>query len=417
MSANRSLPVFIPFQHYAPEDSKLKKDGRMLPAVKLKPMGTKLIVEYYQEKYKADIAISYLDSIRNLTDEKVDETLFKKRYDELLKDIKSNTASEYRKAILIGSAGKHALSLIYLRENQQEVILLSDSFYNIADTVAGLVKKIPLADSKIKFYCTAKRRQRDEFSCYADTLVMARDATAKDEKGNYRVPHLVATLIARSDTQGKKQFDYTRLPDVFLKTSQYPEHVAYHRENFMKTIHTRMVDGKAINETVNDYRGRYDDKDVVRRNFEKQSAEPGYLRKKGLKFANIIEIQFYINQLKERLKTHWNDTLRNEFIKTAKEVLTKQGDATSDRAGLRDFAEEFLKRFAKEIKVVPKEKPPQVTPPKATPMPSRRYWGSSRPLFGLEFFPEPSTKSISPQPKPLTVVVGSRGLNIKSSNN
>lgn len=285
MALRKPLEWFVPFQHYSPEDSKLKQNGKTLPALKLKPQGVKLIVEYYREKYKANIAISHLDSIRNLTDEKVDDALFKKRFDDLLKEINSNKDPEYRQAIIIGSAGKHGVALIYVREKGQAAFLLSDSFYNISDSVSKLYKRIGAADkAKLKFYHTDLRRQRDGFSCFTDAVIFARDATAKNPDGKYRVPDLLTKLITRSVSKGQCQVDFTLLPDDFLKTSQYPEHVIHHREKGnTRTIHRKLKDAKVVNETLDMFRSRYDDANVVTRDFEKKPIEPGYLRKKSIK--------------------------------------------------------------------------------------------------------------------------------------
>jgi hypothetical protein len=70
------------------------------------------------------------------------------------------------------------------------------------------------------------------------------------------------------------------------------------------------------------------------------------VRKKGLKYANIIEIQFYINQLKNILKDKFTSEIRNQFIKDAKTELQTQGELISKnikkRKGLHQLAEKYL---------------------------------------------------------------------------
>ena len=45
-----------------------------------------------------------------------------------------------------------------------------------------------------------------------------------------------------------------------------------------------------------------------------------YLREKGLKFAYLIEVQFYVNQLAQHLGERFTDTLKKEFIAAAKKI-------------------------------------------------------------------------------------------------
>ncbi|MHB1949718.1 MAG: hypothetical protein ACYCQI_16590, partial [Gammaproteobacteria bacterium] len=57
---------------------------------------------------------------------------------------------------------------------------------------------------------------------------------------------------------------------------------------------------------------------------------------------NVMEIQFYINELSIAAGSSWNDTARKNFISQAKKEFILQGDPNGERPGLHSLAEQFL---------------------------------------------------------------------------
>jgi len=81
-----------------------------------------------------------------------------------------------------------------------------------------------------------------------------------------------------------------------------------------------------------------------------------YLIMKGWKYANLIEIQFYMNQIKA-LVPEWTDKQQEDFFKDAKTHLKLQPKIDA-RAGLLEFAETYL-NLINEPKLNPS---PSLTP-------------------------------------------------------
>lgn len=73
----------------------------------------------------------------------------------------------------------------------------------------------------------------------------------------------------------------------------------------------------------------------------------GYLRQKGIKYSEIIEIQFYVNQIEKELKAKGvNDNVisktKQEFVKIAKQMLKKQRLEQPVTQSLYELANQYL---------------------------------------------------------------------------
>lgn len=315
-SNSNVLNSFIPDQYYFKVDAYHEEiSSKTLASVYLRPEGIELIAQYYREKYHSDITLFY-DA------------------DALLEFLaKSKFPNNSRKAFILisGDERPHASPVIYLNENNEEVLFSADSLGTTDENAKAWVKQV-----KYPFYYVSDARQSDRVSCYVDALTFARDTTAIDKSTkNYRILSLLTKLKSR----GTKVADnlYTaKLPDELLVTSQLPAFVENHKECNERIIHKT--------ETLSLFRKRYTDYgDFIvtsgRRGEIKKSNPANYLRMKGLKMLNIIEIQFYLNELRKHLCDVWIPAMRAEFIQGADVVLA------SDKPNMKEFAESFISRL------------------------------------------------------------------------
>lgn len=109
------------------------------------------------------------------------------------------------------------------------------------------------------------------------------------------------------------------------------------------------------NETIEQFIKRYS-KEIESQGIEgvKKKTMSMYLIKKGRKLANVIQMQYYMNIIRDELDARdksglWDDKVRNDFMIKAKETFKKQKtqydsiwDEYVEREGLYKLAEDYL---------------------------------------------------------------------------
>ncbi len=198
-----------------------------------KSSGIKLISQYLQEKYSANIC----HPISGFSNDGYPSYINFKYFSDI-SDIKpyiriaQNQQGDYRQAFVIGGTG-HVKFMVFIREGDKEAILYSDSL----DTNHKFVEKIH-SDTGVKVFANynLSKRQADNSSCYLDALVLGRDTTARDKKtGKYQIEGLIDLLEKRL----QKTVDgvsYVLLPNQLLKTAQISNFVELHKDGEAASI-------------------------------------------------------------------------------------------------------------------------------------------------------------------------------------
>lgn len=322
--------------------------------------GQRLMYDYYHHKYSFKAKIIFSDS----NDPHLSSTVAK-----FIKSIQESNV-EGRFAFSISGLGNHTAPLIYIKEGKEEGIFYADSLGNVM-TQSQEINAL----TKIPVY-TASCRQMDSVSCHTDTMVFLRQAVGKNANNEYIVPNLLASLKERATLQKNETGEcyIAKLPDGLLITAQSRRFIDEHRDpalgNKAPIVHRH--------QTLNEFRARYNketetrsmeekladlatlniaDRDQVSLEFakEKKGMMNLYLHQKGIKIADTMEIQFYLNQIEAQLHKEGLPSLtidqKKEFIAKAKTELKQQGSIadnvnkeplTVKRLGLYGFATKYL---------------------------------------------------------------------------
>lgn len=316
-TVEHKLDKFVPGHHYEIIPSKIKKDGVQLSDVRFKVegLGLELIAEYYNEKYAAKITLCP----HGITND----------CKEIFAKIRThkNINQDDRHAVIFGAKEKHAFPVVYIREKGEEYILIADSVMPSREDAENLSKITGLP----VYAALNVTRVAENTGCRTDALVYGRIATAQEDE-KYSLPNLLAKLKSQLVERGKGYIG-VRLPEEFLITSQISSFNAYHNTN----------PGK-----VTPKQEKYTQKNVLVDGKAKASASD-YLRQKSFKFVNLMEIQFYIRQLKNILGKHWTPAIKKDFVDKAKIELKKQGDLAK-RKGLYDFVQAYQAALLKPQK-------------------------------------------------------------------
>ncbi len=338
MSKAALLPRFESFHYYKVEKDASIVDEKYQPVAKIRPEGTKLIIKYYADKYQTRISRPADVDDEKLATLSIDDR--DKRYladweffnDErgLLKGARQIEAKEYREAFIVGPGIHHNIPIVYLREGKEEGLLYANT---LSDHTKGVLDRIKVLsqNQNLDIYVVEEGRQAGSYGCSVDALFFAKEATAIEKgTGQYRIPNLLSRLKVRS--QKKDNYYSVLLLDEFLVDSQISKTVKVHQEKYPRIIR------KKRQETLEKIRKRFTFKNVRMLNGVVSDIS-SYLKIKGFKYMVIIEIQFYIEKIKEKWLFLWNDQIRITFIEQAKIVASKSQE------NLYDFAGEFLNQL------------------------------------------------------------------------
>lgn len=294
-----------------------------IPYVLLNSKGMEIVAKYYNLKYGVP-AYTTVSS----TDELVEAI----RSPEVKKIMKGERDARllFRVTFLMDheSGRVHSTPVLYIKENNQLGLMYFDSIGLDAEYLALLVsKRINVyqvkdwrpEDSPRKHY----NSQRDHFSCHTGALVYFREFTGIDN-GQYRMPGLLASIHENATLIEKNLYEVC-LPANLLITVQDKRFFEIQQPVGSAVVHKK-TDGSQ--ETLTEFLKRYPE--TADFGEEKKQHQSGYARKKGLKYAHIIEIQFYLDQLEEHLKERFIPELAHQFIASAK---LKLNDKPSSNGG------------------------------------------------------------------------------------
>src|SRR3990167_3063747 len=285
--------------------------------------GKALITNYYADEYGINIQndiVAMLEAI--ITDIKY-----------ISEQSAKNKVSDVRKAFVIDDMipGNHSNAVNYIRENNEEMIWFVNSISFSSRTDYLQFADALFKGTGISFYTTNGKFQTDGFSCHTMVLAISKDACRKDSKtGTYQIQNLMERLKERIVEEVNNHFYIIKMPDEFLKVSTYSNFTIFNKETTNRVVHHQK------NETLDSFKQRYTL--YVPVSHDKHVLLNDYPRQKGLKYAKIIEIQFYVEQMKQRMQ-NW-DQYRALFIKTAKDILKQ--DTKNRHVDLYAFANALI---------------------------------------------------------------------------
>jgi hypothetical protein len=287
--------------------------------VTLNVEGEAMLVDYYRQKHQIEITL--LKPSLLLDENLIEQVVIAAR----------KQTGEVRHAFILNRDGSHSVIFVYLKTDKHEGVLYADSFFtSVYFDVESLFSKLG-----ITIYLVAERRQADGVSCHTDALVFARDATRIDY-----LPDLLAKLMARASDTTATHIKTVLLPDQLLKTAQISNFYKIHQQDEKKSI----VNAK--NETLAMFRARYSQAVTYKKNdmvFFKEHLST-YLRKKGFKLADKIEVQYYLQELKRVRPEVITAEIEADFQQKAKQELRTQGYVLveKNRKGLFPFTCNYL---------------------------------------------------------------------------
>ncbi|WP_419420496.1 hypothetical protein ACNVED_04135 [Legionella sp. D16C41] len=290
--------------------------------VELKPSGIEIAIRFYNRKYSTNLTYHH-----NLDLIEFDIKRLRKKILNL---------RDYRQAFIINekSLGHHSLTLLYIKENNEEILLVIDSQGTARKNKQLKFVKSFFKDTTIPTYAVEDAFQSDNYSCHTASLVVAKDCTAKHPDGTYRLANLLKLIKERSDLPNEQGMAWAILPNELLKVPHLTDFIRKHTENSPKPIDTKQ------SKSLKQFRTQY----KVKLEIDGHSVKfNDYLRRKGINISKNIEIQFYLEQLfsafeelPNELKTQW-PIYCDEFVQSAKCILKTQKDAS-----LYQFASTFI---------------------------------------------------------------------------
>ncbi len=310
--------------------------------------GRKLIADYYHEKYQTNIKNLIIPNLLDLI-----PTI--KRISE-----KQQNKSEYREVLAIDDGHdffpsleypdqrSHSISVSYLKEKREEIILIIDSFpprkldfetgkYKFHPSHHEFTKKL-FSECDIPTYTNNALFQQDKYSCHTIAVGISRDICAINPTTNtYYIPNLLSLIKGRMEDQFSDCYFGIKLIDNFLRFSQFSNVIKKNQEKENRIIHPLK------NETFDKFKERYL---KLPENFN------FYPKLKGLKYANLTEIQFYAAQLKAELKDKWL-AHRSSFIEEAKKILRSNDEIKHEK--LYEYSSHFLSNLNPDFKELIKQ--------------------------------------------------------------
>ncbi|RDI43431.1 hypothetical protein [Aquicella lusitana] len=307
--------------------------------------GRELVIEYYKSKYQSNMVEDEINGLifgGEAIYEKIAQYVV-----PLLREAQKKAANtdNFRELFMIVSNyGKHITPILYIKENGRDAILAADTgFYDnkkVANYLRYALKTKSESLKEMPVLTIEEIRQSDDYSCFADCLVFGRDATGFVSHDQYIIPDLLHRLLERAET--KEGYEdgvlVTKLPDELLKTAARAAFINAHQEH---PVGRKIYKDKSLNE----FHDKYTDKNILFK--AKEVAKPtdvlAYARIKGIKLAELIEIQFYVDQFKAELGENFTSILEEDFRNRAKDEFKKQGiNADNIRKGIHEIAEDFL---------------------------------------------------------------------------
>lgn len=215
--------------------------------------------------------------------------------------------------------GAHSIPVVYMREGGKEAVLVADSQGGHSQIARDIAQAFAKDAPGLRVYEVCGKRQNDFYSCYTDAVKTAVTLTGRTQNvdgshGRYRVPNLIGELEGRC-AEPQHGVRSVRLPAELLKLSQSRQFVA---DQMRKRGDPALRDdplGRKLQQVMADY-------SVKRTVNGEQRQSLDYLRQKGLAYAEIIQIEFYNQQLIAALGADaWTVREQNEFARQMKALL------------------------------------------------------------------------------------------------
>lgn len=300
--------------------------------------GAKLIAQYINSKYHANICCpveedtpivsSSTEAVITPTQHFIKVPFFgvSPQFNSLISEAKTKSG-DYRQAFIFSDSKrvKHVAFVAYIREGNNEGILYSDSLGSNRIS-ANLIHKI----TETKVFYNYLGRQAADIGCITDALVFGRDITRMNpETGQYIIQNLLGLLEGREEKVADG-LSLVKLPNELLKTAQTSKFIDFNKDmnKLQEKIHK--------DETIDEFRDRYS-KDISTHDGSTKRIST-YLHTKGNKYRDIMEIQFYLNEIEKEIGHSLPDNIKKDFISDAKTAIKVKE--------LHIFSERFLNKLS-----------------------------------------------------------------------
>ena len=226
--------------------------------------------------------------------------------------------------------GSHSIPVAYVKENGKKFLVVSDSKGGKKDDLADLIAEA-FAYQKvedIQVFRVSTPRQADLYSCFSDAMKFAVLVTARRKNEHtgdfeeYLIPQLGEQMNTRqvpSDTNSEpSKVASVLLPNECLRLAQLTRFINEHLDSEAQDNPLRGdAKGRRWDQFQTDYERTFttgNDGAAV----TKPRAD--YLRQKGVRYAQIVEIEYYNDQLKTMLGDKWSIEQQNELVDRLKKV-------------------------------------------------------------------------------------------------
>jgi hypothetical protein len=298
--------------------------------IRINGQGQRLLAEYYARKYGANIVFPEDEHGSHLT--MADFHAYVRTCIEPLQ----KEGGDVRCAFYLG--GNHTVPVIYIKEKGQQSILVADSKGGGDQDLARVIAQA-LAGEDITVYRVDEPRQRDMDSCYADAVKFSVTMTGREPLGGgtfgeYLLPSIGDELKARTkESRYSGDVSAVTLPSELIKLAQISAFVRTHSADTPEAVLRGDAKHRTLEEFQFDYQATFT-QSTYNHPDPKPLPKADYLRQKGFRYAEIIQIEYYNKQLKSLFgETHWNVTRQEEFAHVLKQSLRVPRDKqTSDES-------------------------------------------------------------------------------------
>jgi hypothetical protein len=324
----KPLPVEGSFEYFLPKEDTKVAEARFRQGIQINPKGQQLLARYFGRKYQTNIVFPERKEANGYV-EKIAVSQFPYRAKEFLLELRK-TNGDVR--CLFYPEGTHVIPFVYLKQGDREVVLVADSKGGKSGHAEALAEQ--LKGSGIEVLSVAQTRQRDMYSCYADSMKFAVSLTGHRPDGEYLLPNLLDVLLNHASEPNEKGVRLVSLPAELLRTAQISKFVEANLEN---DDEDRPLLDDPKHRTFAGVREQYTETFTqateAQPDLTLAEARPklDYLRQKGWRYAEIIQIEHFNEQLEKILgaKT-WTPERQQEFA-----AQMKQG-TRPDQDNLRD---------------------------------------------------------------------------------
>ena len=289
-----TISRFDPSQHYSLGYDDHSKGFFIKP----KKAGLDLAAKYYKNKYGMDIEIVYAGENENLTYDGQDPNFNEKIAEKVASDL-INGKIKHKLYIFEMNGEWHGTPILAVDDGRSKSIYVADAWigphFNI-DVGKRIGEKLSQSknEDSIKIYPIDDSWQRDAYSCHLFGFIYARELyfdtkppVTRDQSQSNVIPiKLPKNLV--SSGQASEYFKNVKDDDVMHKGKKFK---LFKDEHFIQDDTGRDVNA--------------------------------YPREKSLAIADRMEIQFYLDQLKNRY-AQFDKKWENWFVNAAKSILESQ---------------------------------------------------------------------------------------------